>query len=598
MRRFVFTSGIILSLALALWSFSAAGDDLTEGTPLHINEVTLYKEFLLTSEKGTQNISLYSLTPQGEIKRLRKWETEDEPTGITTDGNIIYATTGGARGGVVVIQPEQESAQQFIPTGRGACSPILNAEKTKLYVCNQFQTSLSEIDLSSLKVTREVKVLREPKNALLTQDGKYLLVANFLPVGRANQENVASAISVISTSDFQKVKDITLATGSNSLRGMTLSSDGKYAFVTHNLGRFQVPTSQLQQGWMNTSAMSVIDLQTMEFGGAILLDEVDRGAAGIWDIQCTPEKIITTHSGTHEISIIDYKAFVQKYEGVPDKSSLAYDLRFLVGLRQRIPLVGNGPRNFVLKEQQAYIPTYFSDTLNIVNIQIPTEKTTTLMVHNRMESQVEKGEKYFNDATYCFQNWQSCNGCHPGDGHNDGLNWDLLNDGIGNPKNCKSMLYAHLTAPCMISGVRENAEGAVRAGFKYIQFHEVTEDIAVCVDEYLKQLKPVPSPYLIDGQLSEKAKKGEAIFKKYDCDYCHSGPYFTDMCKHRIGEDVEFEKGWDTPTLREVWRTAPYLFDGRAATMEEVFSVHKHGLEGKKISKEEKDALIEYVNSL
>ena len=56
-------------------------------------------------------------------------------------------------------------------------------------------------------------------------------------------------------------------------------------------------------------------------------------------------------------------------------------------------------------------------------------------------------------------------------------------------------------------------------------------------------------------------------------------------------------KGWDTPTLIEVWRTAPYLFDGRAATMEEVFEVHKHGID-KKVSKKDIEALTEYVNSL
>ena len=44
--------------------------------------------------------------------------------------------------------------------------------------------------------------------------------------------------------------------------------------------------------------------------------------------------------------------------------------------------------------------------------------------------------------------------------------------------------------------------------------------------------------------------------KKFNCDECHSGPYYTDMKMHRIGEDIEFENGWDTPTLREVWRTA------------------------------------------
>lgn len=595
MNRFVYSSIFSIVLASGLWSFTDKGNGLEEGNPLYMNDIELFKNNILSSEKGTNSICLYSIDGK---ERIKQWKTEEAPTGVITDGNNIYATTGGSKGGVLIINPEKNTSEIFIPTGRGACSPILSKDRSRLYVCNQFQTTVSEIDISSGKVIREVKVLREPKNAIITEDGKFLLVANFLPIGRANKDYISAAVSVISLDKFEKIKDIPLATGSNALRGMAISNDNKYAFVTHNLGRFQVPTSQLQQGWMNTSAMSVINLQTMEYGGSILLDEPDRGAAGIWGIECTPDNIVVTHSGTHEISIIDYKKFINKYEGVSDKSILSYDLKFLVGLRKRIALTGNGPRNFVMKEGYAYIPTYFSDTLNIVNIGVPSEITISAMVNNRTESNIDKGEKYFNDATYCFQNWQSCNGCHPGEGRTDGLNWDNLNDGIGNPKNCKSMLYAHKTAPSMISGIRENAEIAVRAGFKYIQFHEVPEDIATCVDEYLKSLEPVPSPYLINGELSEKARKGKEVFKKYNCDYCHSGPYFTDQCMHIIGDDVEFEKGWDTPTLREVWRTAPYLFDGRAATMEDVFTIHKHGLKDSKISKEEIEELVEYVNSL
>lgn len=480
----------------------------------------------------------------------------------------------------------------------GACSPVVSKDKQYLYVCNQFQTTVSEISLKTLKVNREVNVLREPKNAVATDDGKYLFVANFLPSGRANQDYVTAAVSVIDLQTFKKIKDIPLATGSNALRGIAISPDGNFVFVTHNLGRFQIPTSQLQQGWMNTSAMSIININDLSYGGSVLLDEADRGAAGIWDVVCTAEQILISHSGTHEISVIDYPAFFAKYQQVADKNSLSYDLKFMVGLRQRIPLQGNGPRDFAVENGQAYIPTYFSDTLNIVNLKNMTDIKATALVQNRKESNIDKGEKYFNDATYCFQNWQSCNGCHPGDGRTDGLNWDLMNDGIGNPKNCKSMLFSHVTAPSMISGIRENAEKAVRAGYKYIQFNEVPEDMARCVDEYLKHLKPVPSPYLIDGQLSEKAQKGKVVFEKYNCDYCHSGPYYTDCQMHVIGDDVEFEKGWDTPTLKEVWRTAPYLFDGRAATMQEVFTVYKHGLEKSKITPEEIDELVEYVNSL
>ena len=60
-------------------------------------------------------------------------------------------------------------------------------------------------------------------------------------------------------------------------------------------------------------------------------------------------------------------------------------------------------------------------------------------------------------------------------------------------------------------------------------------------------------------------------------------------------------KAWDTPTLREIWRTAPYLHDGRAATLEEVIGVYnpgdKHGITST-LSPEQRGDLIEYLRSL
>ena len=588
---------LLCSLLLlgGLWSFQQADDGLVESTPLYIHDISLYRQQLLTAERGTRQVALYSLDGS---RRIQAWNTAETPTGAVGYGQSLLVTTSDERGGVERISTDGSSPTVFIPTGRGACLPVIDSLRQRLYVCNQFQNTVSEINLNTNRVEREVQLLREPKRAVLSQDGKYLFVANFLPVGRADREEVAASISVIDLATFRRIRDIQLATGSNAIRGLALTPDGKYLLATHNLGRFQVPTSQLQQGWMNTSAVSLINTRTFEYGGAVLLDEADRGAAGVWGVACTPQYLVTTHSGTHEISLIDYAEFIKKYEQVADKSTLSYDLRFLVGLRRRIPLTGNGPRSFAVHGNRLYIPTFFSDTLNMVPLDKPDGRTAAALVRHRKESKVDKGEKYFNDATYCFQNWQSCNGCHPGDARTDGLNWDNLNDGIGNPKNCKSMLYAHRTPPSMISGIRENAVRAVRTGFKYIQFNEVSEEVATCVDEYLMSLKPVPSPWLVNGALSEKARRGKKVFERLHCDHCHNGPLYTDLKMYVIGEDVEFEKGWDIPTLKEVWRTAPYLFDGRAATMQEVFDVHKHGIKGKKVSPQEIEELVEYVNSL
>ena len=580
---------IVAAFLCSPLSFVFAGNP-----PLFPTDITLNdKGEILITEKGRNRISIFS--PDGKTL-LRTIPVDESPTGILLDADKAYDTTNAATGHLQIISLETGKQETAIATGSGACYPIFGPDKKHIYVCNQFQNTVSEVDPAIHQVIRSVKVLREPKSALFSKDGEYLFVTNFLPAQRADVDYVAACVSVIRMSDFTKVKDIQLANGSNALRGICMTPDGKYIYISHNLGRFTVPTSQLQQGWMNTSAFSIIDVAKQEFIGAVVVDEPERGAAGIWSIVCNDETLFITHSGTHEISVIDHKAMLDKFLNYPNKSMLDYDLRFLYGLRKRIPLEGNGPRKMIMENGKLYIPTYFADILNIVDAQT-CEIATANLNPDREESAENKGERYFNDASHCFQNWQSCNGCHPGDARTDGMNWDLMNDGVGNSKNCKSLLFSHPTPPSMISGIRETAEWAVRAGFKFIQFFDITEEDAVCVDAYLKSLRPVPSPYLVDGELSDLAKEGRKIFEKLNCTECHSGPYYTDLKMHRIGEDIEFEKGWDTPTLREVWRTAPYLFDGRAATMEEVFEIHKHGID-KKVSKKEIKALTEYVNSL
>lgn len=583
---------IIYCLIFLLFAWGANAGQVTP--PLFVTDIAVADNGdLLMTCRGDRTLKRYD----AEGKQLIKsWSFDLVPTGVKVAGDVAVVTCFENRGELVVIDLKSGALTKTIPMASGAMAPLFSADRSKVYVCNQFSGTVSEVDLASGRTLRNAPVLREPKASVLSADGKYLFVTNFLPAQRADVDYVASCLSVIDVASFEKVKDIRLENGSNAVRDICLSPDGKYLYISHNLGRFQVPTSQLQQGWMNTSAVSVVNVSSQEFLGAILVDEPERGAAGTWGVRCTKDKLVVSHSGTHEISVIDYPELLKKFEAYPDKTALNYDLRFLYGLRERVALKGNGPRNFVIKGNKVYIPAYFSDDLNIYDLDTKVLQTVALNP-DRGESDEQKGERIFNDAAYCFQSWQSCNGCHPGDARTDAMNWDLMNDGVGNSKNCKSMLFSHVTAPSMISGIRADAETAVRKGFHHIQFMEISEAEAEFVDAYLKALKPVPSPYLVNGDLSDKAKKGRKVFEQLKCDECHSGPYFTDMRMYRIGEDVEFEKGWDTPTLREVWRTAPYLFDGRAATMEEVFSVHKHGV-NKKLSKSELEALVEYVNSL
>ena len=152
----------------------------------------------------------------------------------------------------------------------------------------------------------------------------------------------------------------------------------------------------------------------------------------------------------------------------------------------------------------------------------------------------------------------------------------------------------------MISGIRPDHHACVRKGIQFIQFAVRPEEDAQCIDEFIEAMEAVPSPYLVNGKLSEKALKGKEVFKKAKCDVCHGGEYFTDMQMHNVKTRAEFDQrdDWDTPTLLEVWRTAPYLHDGRYVTMKELFVEGKHELQDVQLTEEEIDALCEYVLSL
>ncbi len=249
---------------------------------------------------------------------------------------------------------------------------------------------------------------------------------------------------------------------------------------------------------------------------------------------------------------------------------------------------------------------YYSDSINVIEIwdDGPGAAVPLPLKDAVKPDLVRAGEMAFNDATFCYQHWQSCASCHP-DVRSDGTNWDLLNDGIGNPKQSRSLLYTHKTSPVMITGIRGSAEIAITKGFSHIQFHQVTQERDDSVNEYLKSLEPTPSPYLKeDGGLTDTARRGAKIFNgKANCVQCHNQPYYGDRTKYilHLGSDNDRDREFATPILIECWRTAPYMYDGRALSIMDVITTdNKNNAHGntKDLTDQEARDLAEYVKSL
>ena len=94
--------------------------------------------------------------------------------------------------------------------------------------------------------------------------------------------------------------------------------------------------------------------------------------------------------------------------------------------------------------------------------------------------------------------------------------------------------------------------------------------------------------------ISPAAQRGLTLFlKKARCTRCHSGFNFTDEKFHNLGIDWDTDHvdlgrftitknpedigAFKTPTLREIARTAPYMHDGRFATLRQVVDFYNAG---------------------
>ena len=556
---------------------------------------------------------------------LRSIAVPEEPTGmaLSPDGTKLYVTCAAVKSTICVIDLASGAVSATIPSGHTAFGPAVSPDGKRLYVCVRFNNYVSVIDLGTQKETARVPMIREPYAAAVTPDGKTLFVLNLLPLDRSDSYDVAATVAAIDTASNQ-VTPIRLPDGSSSVRGLCMSPDGKYVYVVHILARYQLPTTQLDRGWMNTNAMSIIDAEARKLINTVLLDDVDMGAANPWGVCTTADgkTICVSHGGTHEISVIDQPALIDKLakSAATDAKAAAKgakpavtaadvpnDLAFLAELRRRIHLEGNGPRGLTIIGSKVFATEYFTDTLGIVDLESKALKPVTqIALGPKPQWTVQRqGEMLFNNAEICFQHWQSCESCHP-DARVDALNWDLRHGGLGNPKNTRSLLLAHQTGPVMSLGVRASAEAAVRAGITHILFVVRPEEEAKAIDEYLKSLKAVPSPYLVDGKLSPAAQRGRKLFfdPVVGCAGCHPEPIYTDKLLHDVGSAGKYDKPGDkftVPSLIEVWRTAPYMHDGHYLTIKEVLQKRKHDARGGDISKlsdKDLDDLVEFVLSL
>src|SRR5262249_5079640 len=179
----------------------------------------------------------------------------------------------------------------------------------------------------------------------------------------------------------------------------------------------------------------------------------------------------------------------------------------------------------------------------------------------------------------------------------------LPRDGVGNFLRTRSLLGVRDTAPYGWHGSSPTLADRVAGTLRTLQRHEPQGTEVSDLVAYLETLDP-PRALPPGKGGAAPVGRGRALFAgKARCAGCHRGAPLHDVAQHDVGTKVpgDVQARFDTPSLRGVGRTAPYLHHGEAKTLEEIFTRYnpqqRHGA-AHSLTREELADLVAYLKSL
>jgi YVTN family beta-propeller protein len=324
-----------------------------------------------------------------------------------------------------------------------------------------------------------------------------------------------------------------------------------------------------------------------------------------------------TCGGSEAVVVIDVQRllrYVRTHPG-PHAQDLSASGNYVV---TRIA-VGHDPRGvaFTHDGTKLLVANRLEDTISVIDTKTDQVASTIPLAGPKKLSVLRHGEQTFYTARYSFQGQIGCASCHI-DSTFDGLQWDLEPDGFGRDiVDNRPIEDVKDTEPYKWNGGNPNlpTECGPRTE-KYFWRAENYDDLTLTdLVVYIRSLPPRPNRWRLPGrELTAAQERGRALFERAvdkfgnpipetnRCVYCHSGVKGTDQKSFDVGtKKVTDNTGLlDTPQLTNIAITAPYLHDGSAATLEQIWTVFnpqdKHGRTND-LTKDELNDLIEYLRT-
>jgi len=498
--------------------------------------------FLFVANFKGESISVVSMATFGEIER---WETNSMPYGVV-------------------------------------------ASEDRLFVSEFTTSTIAELDSSTGEILDRAEVDSFPSGIALHRPTNTLVVTHMF----------SGIVTVIDTESMGIIGTIKTGDDSGFTQSVAIDHTGSLAYIPHSRlnteNRFRLFDTTV------FPIVNIVDLMTLELlpRQRITLDTADQPVNMPLSavLSADSETIYIANAGTNDVSVID----TSTNRGVGN-----------------IP-VGFNPRHLDISQDGSflYVNNVLEGNMSVIDTTQQLVIDEISLTDIPLSNAILKGKRIFNSASetaLTTDGWISCANCHF-DGMMDSKTWLGFPDG---PRNTPALFDSRNTIPLHWSGNFDELQD-VEQTIREIQFGKgfLSGPISKSLENpkaglspeldalaaYIGSLESPKAPVTDESRLDE----GQKVFNGYKCQSCHVPPYYTDGKLHDVGTgDIRLERNSDslgikfnTPSLLNLWLTAPYFHNGSSATLEDVFrtgSVHNINSE---LKGSELADLILYLKSL
>ena len=579
---------------LSITSVARAGDSSS------LMDVSADGSRLLVANTDAGTLSIVDLKSR---KLVAEIPVGDHPEGATwLPGTNFALVTVYGDDCVKFIDTERHAVVFTLPMGDEPYGIVTTKDGKFAYVTQDYPGTITEIDTAARKVTRTFAVGKDVRGLAISKDDTTLYATEFF-TGTLIAVNRAGG-SIVDRWDGQEQD--------NLARHVVLHPKRGKAYLSHIRSRV---TSHDARGsiFPHLSFCDLVPAKMGEKRRRSLAMDTFNGVYVVtnpWEAAVSPDgtKLYTIYAGTDDMNVS--KTLDDDYEEI-DR----------IG---RAVTVGKHPRAVRTSPDGREVYVYNTlDSAVVVLSETLTKKIAVIPVAGPAKTaEWRRGKELFQSALAPMgtARWIACSSCHP-DGLTDGRVWQNP-EGLRKTMNLFGLAHTH---PLHWSGDRDEVQdfeytirgklmqgrGLARATLKprdsftvFAEHDQKTSGLSGDLDAlaiYTNSFRMPLSPHAPGGKLTPQAVRGKTLFESTitNCTQCHTGPYLTDstltkpLKLHDVGTgEAKTEKigpKYDTPTLLGVYRVREYLHDGRAKSLEDVFTIHNAGDKHGKTSHLSKD---------